>query len=163
MYPVTLHRSCPDLVHPPHKQRPALAGWLADERNSTFIAMPRGGTITPPTTAAAATRPSPAPPRGGRGGSAHPPSERGSSGRLEAWRIKLGDESDEVTQGGGGGGRSGARPLNFELKVGRTAMLLRNSLRTPLLQLEADDIKCGLCTQVREGVEGEGGGGRCEV
>jgi hypothetical protein len=41
---VELQPSSPSLIFYPYKQRPALAGWIADERSATFVVVSHDGT-----------------------------------------------------------------------------------------------------------------------
>lgn len=122
--PVELKPNGANWILMPHKQRTAVAGWLVEERTATFSAVVHDGTPQ----------------------------------RLEGFRLTADEDgdgvddelfSDQALAGGGGGGdgegpaAAPPKPMHVSVKVGQTNLLVRNLLRTPILELEMSEVKIG--------------------
>jgi len=119
--PVELQPNAPSWILMPHKQRAAVAGWQADERCSTFSVVVHDGTPQ----------------------------------RLEGFKLAVNDndadgdgvdDDMEVVINEDGSVAEPPPPpkaMHLSVRVGQTNLLVRNLLRTPILEVEMKEVKIG--------------------
>jgi hypothetical protein len=105
-----------------HKQRSPVFGWITDERFCTFEAF----------TASYSDRKL-----------EHP--------RLDVSSLEEAQQQQLPGEGGAQGAVPGGSTMAVIVNVKRTNVLLRNTLRTPVLELDARETRLQWCKEVRQG------------
>jgi hypothetical protein len=121
----------PVWLHPPYKRRTGLYGWLADERTHTFVVRAADA----PDARVAACRIKLSEEEAG----SEPPSVHGGRGAAAAAAAPSG--------GAGGAAAAASERLNIQVSLSRANLLLRNTLRAPVLELDCTDIKAGVLVE----------------
>jgi hypothetical protein len=124
--PVDLQPNAPNWILMPYKQRAAVAGWLVEERCSTFTVVVHDGT-----------------PQRLEGFKLA--AVDGGGGAADGETAVAADFEGGTDAGGASGGAPAAppKPLHVSVKVGQVNLLIRSLLRTPILELEMREVKVG--------------------
>ncbi len=119
--PVELQPNAPNWILMPHKQRAAVAGWLVDDRCSTFSVVVHDGT----------------PQRLEGFKLAEDGNDADGDGVDDDIEVVINDDGTIAPP------PPPPKPMHLSVRIGQTNLLVRNLLRTPILEVEMKEVKIG--------------------